>query len=50
LQADEGTRVAFFEAARAAREPAATRLVSQSLILNVLGMLADFRSEHRAAR
>jgi TRAP-type C4-dicarboxylate transport system substrate-binding protein len=50
LHADEGTRVAFFEAARSAREHAATRLVKQSLILNVLGMLADFRSEHRAAR
>lgn len=50
LHADEATRISFFEAARAAREQAATRLVSQSLIMNVLGMLADFRSEHRAAR
>ncbi len=47
---DEGTRVSFFEAARAAREQAATRLVSSSLIARVLGMLADYRSEHRVSR
>lgn len=50
IHADEGTRVSFFEAARAAREHAATRLVSESLIGHVLGMLADYRSEHRASR
>ncbi|HXU74276.1 MAG TPA: TRAP transporter substrate-binding protein DctP [Polyangia bacterium] len=44
---DESVRVAFFEDARAAREKSATRLVSGSLIARVLGMLADFRSEHR---
>ena len=38
----------LFESARAARERVATRLVSPSLIARVLGMLADFRSEHRA--
>ncbi|HEX6835834.1 MAG TPA: TRAP transporter substrate-binding protein DctP [Polyangia bacterium] len=50
VHADEATRVSFFEAARAAREHAATRLVSASLIAEVLGMLADYRSEHRASR
>ncbi|MGZ3425117.1 MAG: TRAP transporter substrate-binding protein DctP [Polyangia bacterium] len=44
---DDGTRVAFFEAARAARDRAATKLVSPDLIARVLAMLADFRSEHR---
>jgi TRAP-type C4-dicarboxylate transport system substrate-binding protein len=44
---DAATRVAFFEAAHAARDRAATKLVSQDLISRVLGMLADFRSEHR---
>ena len=50
VHADEGARVSFFEAARAAREQAATKLLSPSLIAEVLGMLADYRSEHRAAR
>ncbi len=44
---DAGTRVAFFETAQTARERAATRLVTPALIAKVLGMLADFRSEHR---
>ena len=50
VPADEGLRVGFFEAARAARDRAATTLASPSLIAQVLGMLADFRSEHRASR
>jgi TRAP-type transport system periplasmic protein len=48
VRTDEATRVTFFEGARAAREKAATQLVSPSLIVHVLGMLADYRSEHRA--
>ena len=48
--ADESLRVEFFEAARAARERAATTLVAPSLLSQVLGMLADFRSEHRVSR
>jgi hypothetical protein len=39
--------MAFFEGARNAREKAATRLVSSSIIARVLSMLADYRSEHR---
>ena len=50
IPADEGMRVSFIEAAHAARDATATRLVSPSLISQVLGMLADFRSEHRAER
>jgi hypothetical protein len=44
VRLDEGSRVAFFEAARVARERSASRLVSPSLIARVLGLLADFRS------
>ncbi|MCU1279489.1 MAG: TRAP-type C4-dicarboxylate transport system, substrate-binding protein [bacterium] len=44
---DAATRVAFFEAAHAARDRAATKLVPSDLIARVLAMLADFRSEHR---
>lgn len=47
VQVDEAVRVAFFEAARAAREQSATRLVSAALVGRVLGLLADFRSVHR---
>jgi TRAP-type C4-dicarboxylate transport system substrate-binding protein len=47
VSVDAGTRVTFFEAARAARDRAATTLVSAELIARVLGMLADFRTEHR---
>jgi TRAP-type transport system periplasmic protein len=47
IHTDEAARVRFFEGARAAREKAATRLVSQALIVRVLGMLADYRSEYR---
>jgi TRAP-type C4-dicarboxylate transport system substrate-binding protein len=50
VHADETTRINFFEGARAARDHAAARLVSSSLIAQVLGMLADYRSEHRSAR
>lgn len=46
ISVDERARAAFFEAARAARDRAATRLVSASLIARVLGILADYRSEH----
>lgn len=44
---DTSTRVSFFEAAHAARDRAATKLVSTDLIDRVLAFLADFRSEHR---
>ena len=44
---DNATRVGFFEAAQQARDRAASKLVSPELISRVLGMLADFRSEHR---
>jgi TRAP-type C4-dicarboxylate transport system substrate-binding protein len=48
VSTDEATRVTFFEGARAAREKAATRLVPPGLITRVLGLLADYRSEHGA--
>jgi TRAP-type transport system periplasmic protein len=44
---DNSTRVGFFEAAQQARDRAATKLVAADLISRVLGLLADFRSEHR---
>lgn len=46
VRLDEGSRVAFFEAARVARDRAASRLVSPALIERVLGLLADYGSEH----
>jgi TRAP-type C4-dicarboxylate transport system substrate-binding protein len=46
VRLDEGARVSFFEAARSARDRSASRLVSPGLIARVLGLLADFRSEH----
>jgi TRAP-type C4-dicarboxylate transport system substrate-binding protein len=46
ISVDAGTRGSFFEAARAARERVAGKLVSQELISRVLGMLADYRSTH----
>jgi TRAP-type C4-dicarboxylate transport system substrate-binding protein len=47
VEVSEEFRAAFFEAARAARERIAIKLVSTDLIQRVLGMLADYRSEHR---
>jgi TRAP-type C4-dicarboxylate transport system substrate-binding protein len=40
-------RAGFFDAARAAREKVAARLVSPELLQRVQVMLSDFRSEHR---
>jgi TRAP-type C4-dicarboxylate transport system substrate-binding protein len=42
----EGIRSEFFEAARAARERAATRFVSRATLDRVLKWLADYRAEH----
>jgi len=42
----EGFRSEFFEAARAARERAATRFVSRATLDRVLKWLADYRAEH----
>jgi TRAP-type C4-dicarboxylate transport system substrate-binding protein len=47
VHVDEATRNSFFEAAQAARERSASRIVAPSLITRVLGMLADLRSAHR---
>lgn len=44
----EGFRSEFFEAARAARERAATRFVSRATLDRVLKLLADYRAEHAA--
>jgi TRAP-type transport system periplasmic protein len=44
---DETARASFFEAAAGARSRAAAQVVSPALIARVLGMVADFRSEHR---
>ncbi|MDB4969476.1 MAG: hypothetical protein JWN44_5165 [Myxococcales bacterium] len=45
VPADDGARVTFLEAARTVRERSWT-LVSPALVTRVLGMLADYRSEH----
>jgi TRAP-type C4-dicarboxylate transport system substrate-binding protein len=42
----EGFRSEFFEAARSARERAATRFVSRATLDRVLKLLADYRAEH----
>ena len=42
----EGFRSEFFEAARSARERAATRFVSRATLDRVLKWLADYRAEH----
>jgi TRAP-type transport system periplasmic protein len=42
----EGFRSEFFEAARTARERAATRFVSRATLDRVLKWLADYRAEH----
>src|SRR6185312_4983061 len=42
----EGFRSEFFEAARAARERAATRFVPRASLDRVLKLLADYRAEH----
>ena len=42
----EGFRSEFFEAARSARERAATRFVTRATLDRVLKMLADYRAEH----
>ncbi len=42
----EGFRSEFFEAARTARERAATRFVSRAALDRVLKLLADYRAEH----
>jgi TRAP-type C4-dicarboxylate transport system substrate-binding protein len=46
VRPSEGFRSEFFEAARAARERLAPRLVPRALIDRVLKLLADFRAEH----
>lgn len=42
----EGFRSEFFEAARSARERAATRFISPATLDRVLKLLADYRAEH----
>jgi TRAP-type transport system periplasmic protein len=42
----EGFRSEFFDAARAARERAATRFVTRATLDRVLKILADYRAEH----
>jgi TRAP-type C4-dicarboxylate transport system substrate-binding protein len=46
MRPSEGLRSEFFEAARAARERVAPRLVPQKLVDRVLKLLADYRAEH----
>jgi TRAP-type C4-dicarboxylate transport system substrate-binding protein len=43
----DGLRAEFFEAARGMRERMGEMLVAPSLLQRVLGMLADYRAEHR---
>jgi TRAP-type transport system periplasmic protein len=42
-------RAEFFEAARKAREKLGDKLVPPALLQRVLGMLADYRAEHRSS-
>jgi TRAP-type C4-dicarboxylate transport system substrate-binding protein len=42
-------RAEFFEAARAMRDRLGDKLVPKALLQRVLGMLADYRAEHRSA-
>jgi TRAP-type transport system periplasmic protein len=44
----EGFRSEFFSQARAVRDEIASRLVPKELLQRVLGLLADYRAEHRA--
>jgi TRAP-type transport system periplasmic protein len=46
---DDAFRAEFFETARAMRDRLGDELVAPALLQRVLGMLADYRAEHRAA-
>jgi TRAP-type C4-dicarboxylate transport system substrate-binding protein len=48
IPVSDGFRSQFFEAARAVRDRLGEKLVPDPLLGRVLGMLADYRAEHRA--